>query len=416
MNQEVKKIRVEELVLWTENPRDPISSTAQDQNVVDRAVADPNSKWNLSALAHEMGDYFDYSELPTVVYEDDKPIVYDGNRRVVLAKLKLGYVSAPGLTISLPYVEEEIPCNVCSKDIALRNVYRKHVVSGNSWDPLERDIFASRYLGEDKSIFMLLDENTNGYISLHPELNQGFVKKEIFTASLLEALGIRFENGKLQTRHSSEELGILLDDLRRKIKEKQITTRVNRARPLDVLDQRSKDIIRDNGSKNYHEYNHPIDVPDKKPDSVPPTPRKAPVTKGSKRPIFGCKLVLKFGDVNDFYRDICTMYEYIESNSSKFSPKVFVLIRMSMRMLVETAAKDEGLKDMAQYVAKHFTNAKKTLSQDDKTFLSAQNVTDTSMLQLLNVGAHSYLQAIAKDQTLAMSIIIGAMLTISHGK
>lgn len=85
-------------------------------------------------------------------------------------------------------------------------------------------------------------------------------------------------------------------------------------------------------------------------------------------------------------------------------------------MLVETAAKDEGLKDMAQYVAKHFTNAKKTLSQDDKTFLSAQNVTDTSMLQLLNVGAHSYLQAIAKDQTLAMSIIIGAMLTISHGK
>ena len=25
MNQEVKKIRVEELVLWTENPRDPMS-------------------------------------------------------------------------------------------------------------------------------------------------------------------------------------------------------------------------------------------------------------------------------------------------------------------------------------------------------------------------------------------------------
>lgn len=416
MSQEVKKIRVEDLVLWTENPRDPIVSSAKDQDVVDRAIADPHGKWNLASLAREMGSYYDYSELPTVVYEDDKPIVYDGNRRVVLAKLKLGYVSAPGLTIALPNIEEEIPCNVCSKAIALQNVYRKHVVSGNSWDPLERDIFAARYMGEEKSAFLLLDENTNGYISLHPELNQGFVKKEIFTTSVLDSLGMRFENGILQTRHSAEEVEILLDDLRRKIKEKKISTRVNRAKPFEVLDQRTKDIIRDNSSKSYHTYSAPIDKLDKDKDSTITTARKTPVTKGVKRPLFGCKLVLKSGDVNDFYRDISTIYELIESNHSKFSPKVIVFIRMSMRMLVETAAKDIGLKDIMQYIHKYFAGAKKTLSQQDKTFLSVQNVTDTSMPQLLNVGAHAYIQALSKDQTIAMSIIIGAMLSKSHGK
>lgn len=85
-------------------------------------------------------------------------------------------------------------------------------------------------------------------------------------------------------------------------------------------------------------------------------------------------------------------------------------------MLVETAAKDIGLKDIMQYIHKYFAGAKKTLSQQDKTFLSVQNVTDTSMPQLLNVGAHAYIQALSKDQTIAMSIIIGAMLSKSHGK
>ena len=90
MSQEIKNIKIKDLVLWTENPRDPINSTAKDQDVVDRAVNDPLAKWELNKLAKEMGDYYDYSELPIVVYKNGKPIVYDGNRRVVLAKIKLG--------------------------------------------------------------------------------------------------------------------------------------------------------------------------------------------------------------------------------------------------------------------------------------------------------------------------------------
>lgn len=86
--QEIQNIRIKDLVLWTENPRDPIDPMADDQDVVNRAISDPYSKWELNKLAKEMGDYYDYSELPIVVYKNDRPIVYDGNRSVVARHIK----------------------------------------------------------------------------------------------------------------------------------------------------------------------------------------------------------------------------------------------------------------------------------------------------------------------------------------
>ena len=60
--------------------------------------------------------------------------------------------------------------------------------------------------------------------------------------------------------------------------------------------------------------------------------------------------------------------------------------------------------------------AKKSLSQDEKTTLSNQNVTSSSMIQLLQTGAHIYKTSSNMEQTIALSIIIGAMLKITHGK
>jgi len=53
MDQEIKHINIEDLVLWTENPRDPIDKNATDQNIVDRALNDKLSKWTLDKLAKE---------------------------------------------------------------------------------------------------------------------------------------------------------------------------------------------------------------------------------------------------------------------------------------------------------------------------------------------------------------------------
>ncbi|MDQ6959497.1 MAG: hypothetical protein Q9M27_00585, partial [Mariprofundaceae bacterium] len=188
MDQEVKLISIKDLVLWTENPRDPIDENAVDQDIVDRAIDDGLQKWSLVKLAKEMGDYYDFSELPTVVYHNGKPVVYDGNRRIVLGKIKHGLVNVNGGTnIQIPEFPDTIPCNVCTKSIALNNVYRKHSDTG-SWQPLERDIFLYKFMGKGKSLFLAIDEET-GIISANPHLNQRFVKEEIFKEETLKAMG-----------------------------------------------------------------------------------------------------------------------------------------------------------------------------------------------------------------------------------
>src|SRR5690606_32927175 len=201
MEQEVKYINIKDLVLWTENPRDPIDENAKDQDIVNRALEDKSLKWTLPKLAKEMGDYYDFSELPTVVYHDDKPIVYDGNRRIILGKIKQGLATVPnGTKINIPNFPEEIPCNVCTRKIALNNVLRKHGDSG-SWKPLERDIFLHKFMGENKSHFLVLEEDT-GIITANPHLNQRFVKEEIFKESMLSNLGFSVKNGRLNSVHS----------------------------------------------------------------------------------------------------------------------------------------------------------------------------------------------------------------------
>jgi hypothetical protein len=49
-------------------------------------------------------------------------------------------------------------------------------------------------------------------------------------------------------------------------------------------------------------------------------------------------------------------------------------------------------------------------------FFQQGSVRDTNLIQLLHVGAHNYKASKNMEQTLAISIILGAMLKISHGK
>lgn len=422
MSQNIENIKVKDLVLWTENPRDPIDSTARDQDVVDRAINDPHAKWELNKLAKEMGDYYDFSELPIVVYKDGKPIVYDGNRRVVLAKIKLGYVKGAGLSVILPNVPKLLPCNVCSEDIALKSIYRKHVQLRNTWQPLERDIFASKYLGEDKSTFLRFDELTGGFITNHPEMNQGFVRKEILTDSILSRMGFEIEDGKLQTRHSDKEVWVILNDIYQKIKNKQITTRVNRGNPLLVLDQRSKEIIEGNKQNSLHPCKLQVGKNDSVKDDevfMASSKRKTPITRKAKQIFFGEKLILKSGDVNNLYSDIFSLYNYVDSNTRAFSPKIYAIFRMSLRLLCETAASDygfDGKKAVDEYVTKFYPIAKKGLSKDVKTFLNDQNISQKTLPQLFHTGAHNYQSSISSEKAMGISIILGAMLKESHGK
>lgn len=409
MSQKIEEIKIDDLVLWTENPRDPIDPKSSDQDVADKAWKDQHGKWNLFKLAKEMQDFYDFSELPTVVYHGKKPVVYDGNRRMILAKLKHGHVKLTDFDkTKLPHIPRIIPCNVCDKDIAIKNVFRKHGDSG-SWSPLDRDIFINKYMNGSKSTFLKIDEAT-GIITNNPHLNQVFVKNEIFTNEKLKEMGFEFNQDDLESKHSQAEAKTILDDISSKVASKTITTRKNRGKIIDVLDKSSRNLIDANKKKPLSKIQVSSTV-----TTTTPKKKQAPRTKKKEPEIFNGKLYLKSGQVSDLYRDIVDLYGFYQQKKETFSQYFPSLVRMALRLLCETAANENG-QDLNKYLKANFKNAKKNLDKDAKTTLSTQNVGEGTLTQLLHIGAHNYHASNNLDQTIAVSIIIGEILTITHGK
>jgi hypothetical protein len=410
MSQEIKKIAVEDLVLWTENPRDPISAGANDQDIAERALADKDSKWTLAKLAKDMGADYDFSEIPTVVYHGTSPVVYDGNRRMILAKLKYGYITVAGSErLKIPDIPKEIPCNVCSKKVALRHILRKHSETG-SWRHLERDIFLHKFMGQPKSPFLVLEDSTS-LITAHPYLNQGFVRDEIFTEDGLKLLGFAAKGGELLSVHNGKEAQTVLSDIAHKIEGRQLNTRTNRRKPLSVLEPNVQAIIERNKKKKL------------RPTAIHlkgARPAKGPVRQSRRvartdAGLFGGALYLKPSNVSNLYRDIADLYKFYVDNKQMLSAWFPAIIRMSLRLLCEAAAADRS-KSMGEYLKAHFDAAKAQLGKDDKTTLANQSVRKETIEQLLHTGAHNYKAAANLDQTVALSLILGGILTITHGK
>lgn len=64
-NQEIINIKIEDLVLWTENPRDPISPDSNDQDVADKAFEDLDGRstfYNIGQMTQYRVDYLVWNQ------------------------------------------------------------------------------------------------------------------------------------------------------------------------------------------------------------------------------------------------------------------------------------------------------------------------------------------------------------------
>jgi hypothetical protein len=203
---------------------------------------------------------------------------------------------------------------------------------------------------------------------------------------------------------------IILNNISEIIKTNIISTRKNRGKIIEILNPVLREII------DINQNNIPEEIHIKFEEGV--EIKKLTKTRRSSRKnteIFGGNLYLEFGETNDLYRDIEFLYLFYQKNKNKLSDSFLCLIRMSIRLLVETAAKSRK-QEMKTYITANFAAAKNTLDQDMKTSLSAQNVLQTNIVQLLHIGAHNYTESKNMEQTMAISIIIGAILQQTHGK
>lgn len=131
--------------------------------------------------------------------------------------------------------------------------------------------------------------------------------------------------------------------------------------------------------------------------------------------VFGGPLSLKTGHINNLYRDIEQLYKIYKNKSLTFSEDFIVIFRMSLRMLAETAAR-ESKKDLKNYLNENFDQARCDLNQDMRTSLSNQSVEKGKIVQLFQTGAHDYTNSRNEEQAVALSVILGAILRITHGK
>jgi len=131
--------------------------------------------------------------------------------------------------------------------------------------------------------------------------------------------------------------------------------------------------------------------------------------------VFGSRLILKTGEVGNMYRDIVDLNLFYQANKGSLSDLFPSMIRMSLRLICEIAARDEN-QTLDVYIKSRFNAAKAQLDQDKQTLISNHNVKDGSIIQLLHTGAHSYTSSSNIEQTLALSLVVGKILESSHGK
>jgi len=439
--QKVKELSISRLVLWSENPRDPLPDRKigrENDRIIRRAIKDVDKSWKLLSLLKTMGEMYDSSDLPIVVMKDGHPIVYDGNRRVILAMIKHNEKYLKLLSNSERRklegfdVDKKLYCDVCTEATALKLIIRKHADSG-SWKPIQQGLFRMRYMGESPSILLQINSLTDGAIEKSKMLNQRFVEEEVFIKSHLESLGISVEGDSIKSAYPKDELVGILRDIFKLIEKGDISTR---NRPAlgelpSLLSERSQALCssRKDQPRVYTEKYvpiepAPIEAGEREEKAVPK--KRTPRSKMYETPLFGGPLSLKDSPVNNLYREVEALDKLITKNVGKgLTEDAYIVIRMALRLLCETAWKDLKKEGLEQYLKDYFKAAKAKLSKGEKT-LSSKNLseedpksleTHKQLLSLLNDSAHTYDESTRNyKQTVAMSVMVGAILSFSHGK
>lgn len=454
-NQRIEEIPLDKLVLWSENPRDPIDPHADNEAVIQNALHGSRAQdsWKINDLAKEMGRSYDYSELPTVIYdeESDRYVVLDGNRRVILALLiRDGRV--PGQAQMPLFPKTTLPCNVRDRDGAFQAVFRKHSKVG-TWRIYERDVFCHRYMGEDKSVLVKLEEWVGAISSHEAELNQRYVRDDVLNRKHLRELGLDPDAEYFGL--PKELLGEFVDAVAQAIAEKRLYTRKDgRNNPACVLDPdllarlsghtaaerpddeagEQKPLFGAGVGASFGFPPNPCGAGSSgsgscEPDTCGEPPARSGVGAGktpSSNPappaVFGGPLRLRYGDVNDLYRTLDELWGMYEKGRIGQASGFVGLFRAGLRLLAETAAKEcfpGDKRALDDYVGAYRDKAKSAMrlsgSDDAVTYLANNSVTGDNLCGLLHTGAHGYSSSKSCDQARALSIYLGEMLKLSHG-
>ena len=244
---------------------------------------------------------------------------------------------------------------------------------------------------------------------------------------LVEAVADKLDN-ELNTRNArNDPASVLPGELMDRIRESR-----HRRPAGEKADGRERELPSDNSEPPSQSHGGPGRDDVLRPDTsgtLPHTDASARRRRGRTRqvkpasiPVFGnpSGLRLQTGDVNNMYRTLEELWNMYARGGMRNAAAFVPIFRMGLRLLIDTAAM-ERCGGLDRYVGEYAGEAKKRLRQaansaDLVTFMRNQAVSPENLLRLLQNGAHAYTSTGNKEQALAMSILIGEMLSISHGR
>ncbi|MDE0297424.1 MAG: hypothetical protein OXN17_02185 [Candidatus Poribacteria bacterium] len=422
-----KTIHFSKLIVNPENYRfDPVEN---QQEAIDLMLGEKGSE--IVNLAKHILDYGldEAKDFRVVEIDSGEYRVLDGNRRTVAIKclhdqswikdkktkkafqiLRKTKKSAPTYIQSFVYDDEKS----AAEWIKLDHTGKNDGVGQDSWGTAEQDRFAYKFEGKlspaMQAVFVVqkeLDKKINT-----KKLKVSTINRIMSNPESRSYLGVDVCGGKLIFTADEKESYARLDKLFDKVIKDNVTVANVYHKPetirfmSELFGDKPKDAIQP--TLPFHE--NEVEKSNEEGGA-----RKTQREKGEKQKFFGRDLILNKGDTNDFYRDILELHDFYISKSAKLSKKFPAIIRTSLRLLVESAASEMG--KLAEYVNCNFTDAKTTLSKDQKTTLANNSIGNAkSLTQLLQSGAHEYTNTANFEQTVAMSVIIGAMLDLTHSK
>lgn len=427
--QKPQKISFDKLKLWSENPREPLEGDFSNNEIISLAIIDKNNKFKIQSLIDEFGEYVDFGKMPTVVKTlDNRYLVMDGNRRLIYIlalqnkDLRKELFDNHDIPFDISQIEEmtETWCNVCSMETAIEIVYKNHAHNG-SWNQLERDYFMTNYKGQEKSIYIHLEEQA-GLIAADKSMNQVFVKEEILTANNLKKLGFEFDSTQgFTSNYNTDVANKIMKAVVDSVKHKHIDTRKNRGKLLETIKEHYPDtskLIKNFDSKKpinvLQKFFISKDIPD---DAKKRRSKKA---TGSDK-LFGKNLILAEGSVNNAYLGLDRIYEKFKSDDA-----TYLFIGAGLRVLLELAGRahyakeGDGVSDSDSIAGRFLADAKKAGIDIPKPTLTYLAIVDnwiqskgSNYTAILHKFAHGQLPT-GKVEILESSYVVGAILEHYH--
>lgn len=402
-------LKVSELFLDESNPRFP--EVRNQRDAIEAMLEDQGDKIaNLAMDIYSNG--LNPSSRLIVFKEKNRFTDGDGNRRLTALKI----LETPSLADSYPRIKKKIqqilatkgsvPTEVSCVVFMQRKQARRWIENNHDgeqegrgvvrWNAEQKD----RFRGKPSIGLAALDE-----LSASNEITDD--DRSRINKSTLDRL-LEYKNSKAALSISrdgekfifgdKDKLKLAVLGLRDQKVDRVYTSAKGKDYLSEVLSDRTKEADNNEGEKNSLKGK-----------------TRSRRTKGQGFEPFGGGVSLKIGPVNNLYRDIESLFYHFARNRKSFTESFIVLFRMALRVLAETAAKEVN-KDLQGYLRDGFDSAKKLLDQNTKTTLSNQGIRKETIVQLFQTGAHDYHNSKNEEQAIALSIILGKILSNSHGR